>query len=96
MLQSLMCCSPHLLSLRERISINGQPIACRDFDELVSSGLEAAGASLGGVSHFEVMTALALRQFQQQKVGCCTSHPLVLARWHAPAFAIGCSRGRGG
>ncbi len=93
MLQSLMCRSPHLLSLRERISIDGQPIAGREFDELVSSGLEAAGASLGGVSHFEVMTALALRQFQQQKVG---SHRLVLARWHAPAVAIGCFRGRGG
>lgn len=64
--------SPHLLSLRERISIDGQPIAGQHFDQLVRGGLEAAAAapsaSPSSISHFEMMTALALRHFQQQKV----------------------------
>ena len=64
--------SPHLLSLRERIAINGRPITAEDFDGLVGRGLEAARASPdvapGRVSHFEMMTALALRHFQQQQV----------------------------
>lgn len=70
-------CSPHLLTLRERISIDGRPIASTDFDGLASAGVSAAQAALGdnysNVTHFEMVTALALRHFQQQKVNpaCC-------------------------
>jgi folylpolyglutamate synthase/dihydropteroate synthase len=65
--------SPHLLTLRERISIDGRPIGSTEFDGLASAGLSAARAALAdgfsSVTHFEMMTALALQHFQQQKVG---------------------------
>lgn len=66
-------CSPHLLTLRERISIDGRPIGSSDFDGLASAGMSAARAALAddfsSVTHFEMMTALALQHFHQQKVG---------------------------
>lgn len=64
--------SPHLMSLRERISVNGESISGKGFDALVSGGLTAARAAMGeqfsGISHFEMMTALALQHFKQQQV----------------------------
>lgn len=64
--------SPHLLSLRERISVDGQPISGQEFDALVSGGLTMARAAMGqqfsGISHFEMMTALALQHSKQQQV----------------------------
>lgn len=65
-------CSPHLLSLRERIMIDSHPISEADFDALASSSMAAVGpkSGAGPVSHFEMMTAMALQHFKDAKVDC--------------------------
>ena len=67
-----MWCSPHVTTLRERISIDGKAISEASFDGLISSleadlvrAREEEGSAL---SHFEVMTALAFKHFQDQQV----------------------------
>eukprot|EP00208_Stichococcus_sp_RCC1054_P008022 CAMPEP_0206150448 /NCGR_PEP_ID=MMETSP1473-20131121/38307_1 /ASSEMBLY_ACC=CAM_ASM_001109 /TAXON_ID=1461547 /ORGANISM="Stichococcus sp, Strain RCC1054" /LENGTH=505 /DNA_ID=CAMNT_0053547951 /DNA_START=112 /DNA_END=1630 /DNA_ORIENTATION=+ len=62
--------SPHLLSLRERIMIDSHPISEADFDALASSSMAAVGpkSGAGPVSHFEMMTAMALQHFKDAKV----------------------------
>ncbi len=64
-------CSPHVLTLRERVSINSEPISVADFDDLVrqqkQSLLRCREQEASALSHFEVMTALAFKHFQQQQ-----------------------------
>lgn len=62
--------SPHLVSLRERIAVNNKPIGQDDFDSLVAASLGQAAAARGlqRVSHFEMMTAVAVKHFTSQKV----------------------------
>lgn len=68
----IVFCSPHVTTLRERISINGQPIPETSFDDLirdVETKLVRSREEEGGaLSHFEVMTALAFTHFQGQQV----------------------------
>ena len=65
-------CSPHVTVLRERIAVNGQPISEAAFDALIAEqqpALEAAkGREGGALSHFEILTALAYRHFQDVQV----------------------------
>lgn len=68
--------SPHITSLHERISIGGAPISDAAFDALVARhgpAIEAAAereAAAGqALSHFEIVTALAFKHFQEQQVG---------------------------
>ncbi len=67
-----MFCSPHVTTLRERISIDGKAISEASFDGLISkseAGLVRARDEEGSaLSHFEVMTALAFKYFQDQQV----------------------------
>ncbi len=64
--------SPHVLSLRERISVDAEPISEAAFDDLVKQQeqtlLQCREQEASALSHFEVMTALAYKHFQQQKV----------------------------
>jgi dihydrofolate synthase/folylpolyglutamate synthase len=61
--------TPHLHTFRERIQLNLAPISEGDFAELVEAGqvavveAEHSHPELGGVTAFELVTALALRAF---------------------------------
>lgn len=73
-------CSPHVTTLRERIAVNGQPISEAAFDALIAAQqplLDRAREAEGGaLSHFEVLTALAYRHFQDAQVRrCCWPSP---------------------
>ena len=62
--------SPHLHSATERIRINGQPIAEREFAQVVASIWQTvddvgANGGYGGVTTFEAMTAMAFVHFRQ-------------------------------
>jgi dihydrofolate synthase/folylpolyglutamate synthase len=58
--------SPHLVSVRERIQIDRQPISEAGFAE----GMEAVRAAMteAPATFFEIMTGLALRHFAREKV----------------------------
>ena len=65
-------CSPHVSSIRERIAINAQPVSQAAFDALgeqhgfvVKSVQSEVNATL---THFEVLTALAMQHFQDTQV----------------------------
>ncbi len=65
--------SPHLLSPRERLRINGEMIPCEDFAALVTAikpvvEIVAGEDHLFGPSFFEVYTAMAFSYFAGQKV----------------------------
>jgi dihydrofolate synthase/folylpolyglutamate synthase len=63
--------SPHLVDVRERIRINGDPIGYQAFARLCQKVAEAGEAierQQGAISYFEVLTALALCYFQEQAV----------------------------
>jgi len=78
--------SPHVTTLRERLAVNGQPIAPAAFAALVQGAAEDVAAAQredARLSHFEALTALALRHFQQQQArlnGSTWSPP---RPWHA-------------
>lgn len=59
--------SPHIVSLEERVQLDGVPISAERFDGLVSNVLDAAGRvadELGeGPTQFEVLTAVAFLAF---------------------------------
>ena len=64
-------CSPHITTLRERISVDGRPITQPAFDALVEGSAEditAVRRDEAALSHFEAMTALALRHFKDEQV----------------------------
>ena len=86
-------CSPHVTTLRERIAVNGQPIPEAAFDALVAAQqplLDGARAAEGGaLSHFEVLTALAYRHFQDAEVlSGCQSTLLLSTKPHAKPDTI--------
>jgi dihydrofolate synthase/folylpolyglutamate synthase len=58
--------SPHLVSFRERIRVNGEPIA----EDAVVDGIDALGTQIARVdaTMFEAATALALDHFAQEGV----------------------------
>lgn len=65
-------CSPHVLSLHERIRIDGASVseqALQDAVQELYGALEAARRrEAGALSHFEVLTALSLHHFRQENV----------------------------
>ncbi|HYO43933.1 MAG TPA: Mur ligase family protein [Candidatus Limnocylindrales bacterium] len=59
---------PHLVTYRERIVVDGQPIAAADFARLVDDAIRAAdGLSrrLGPPTEFELLTAVMFRHFAE-------------------------------
>jgi dihydrofolate synthase/folylpolyglutamate synthase len=58
--------SPHLVSFRERIRINGRPISHSDVVRL--TGLLRSMVNRYSVTFFEAVTALALRYFEEKKI----------------------------
>jgi len=64
--------SPHLLSIRERIQVNGQPIAEDEFARLTGilkpevAAINKAG-KFGELTTFEILTALAFACFRDEK-----------------------------
>ena len=65
--------SPHLVTLRERIQVNGMPILKRELESVVSSmrpHVEAVDhdKTYGELSTFELLTAAAFMYFQQKAV----------------------------
>lgn len=63
--------SPHLIDLRERITINNHPIAYTHFTDAMSKVADAASrlpAKMGQLTFFEVITAAAFVHFAEQAV----------------------------
>jgi dihydrofolate synthase/folylpolyglutamate synthase len=60
--------SPHLVSVRERIQINREPIAKADFAEGMEAVRRAMEETRHGATFFEITTALALWNFAREKV----------------------------
>ncbi|MHC4992297.1 MAG: bifunctional folylpolyglutamate synthase/dihydrofolate synthase [Planctomycetota bacterium] len=60
--------SPHLIDLRERITVNGQPIPKPDFTELMRQAGEAAESAKVDATFFELMTVVAFKYFAEQAV----------------------------
>jgi dihydrofolate synthase/folylpolyglutamate synthase len=63
--------SPHLVSVRERVRVDAQPIPEAAFARLLARVRDAAetlDAGLGGLSYFEAVTALAFLYFAEQAV----------------------------
>ena len=59
---------PHLVTYRERIVVDGRPIAAADFARLVDEALPAAdrvARRLGPPTEFELLTAVMFRHFAQ-------------------------------
>ena len=67
--------SPHLLSIRERIQVDGQQISEDEFARLagrIEPEVEAVNTSgdLGELTTYEILTALAFMYFQERGVAC--------------------------
>ncbi|MCP3905157.1 MAG: bifunctional folylpolyglutamate synthase/dihydrofolate synthase [Planctomycetes bacterium] len=60
--------SPHLVDIRERITINGQQITRPEFADLMRQVAEAAAASDLDPNFFELLTAIAFKHFAEQAV----------------------------
>jgi dihydrofolate synthase/folylpolyglutamate synthase len=59
---------PHLVTYRERIVVDGQPIAAADFGRLVAEALPLAdrvARRLGQPTEFELLTAIMFRRFAE-------------------------------
>jgi len=59
--------SPHLLSVRERISVNGRPISERDFARLMTRTLAADPKKR--LTYFELLTSIAFQHFAERRCG---------------------------
>ena len=60
--------SPHLIDVRERITINNQPISRGDFTDLMQRIASAAAGAAIEPTFFEVLTAMAFKHFAEQAV----------------------------
>lgn len=60
--------SPHLVDIRERITINGQMVSHADFGRLVRLVEPIVGRLKPQPSYFDVLTAVAFKYFADQKV----------------------------
>ncbi len=60
--------SPHLVDIRERISINGEMISEADFGRLVRQVQPVASKLKPPATYFDVLTATAFKYFAEQKV----------------------------
>jgi len=60
--------SPHLMDLRERISINTAMVPCNDLTEIFREIAKIEPKIKAGLTFFEIMTAAALQYFADQAV----------------------------
>ncbi|MCH7799831.1 MAG: bifunctional folylpolyglutamate synthase/dihydrofolate synthase [Planctomycetes bacterium] len=60
--------SPHLIDIRERITINGRPIGKTDFTKLMRQVSAAAVKQRSAPTFFELLTAMAFRYFADEVV----------------------------
>jgi dihydrofolate synthase/folylpolyglutamate synthase len=60
--------SPHLIDVRERISINGQLISKAEFTDAIRAVAEASAAIGENPTFFEAVTAAAFKHFAEQAV----------------------------
>ena len=60
--------SPHLIDIRERVAINGQPIRRSDFTTLMKQVASAAAKQRIEPTFFELLTAMAFLYFAQEAV----------------------------
>jgi len=60
--------SPHLIDVRERIAINGQPISRPEFTEAVKRTAKAAASIDLQPTFFEMITAIGFQHFAEQAV----------------------------
>lgn len=60
--------SPHLIDVRERIAINGDPISRPDFTDLMRRTAEAVAKLPSEPTFFEIITAVAFQYFAEQAV----------------------------
>jgi dihydrofolate synthase/folylpolyglutamate synthase len=75
--------SPHLESINERISRNGEPIADGDLAAVLTDLVEIEGLLDRPPSYFELLTAAAFRWFSDQAVGAAVVEVGLLGRWDA-------------
>jgi len=77
---------PHLVSYRERVLVDGAPIAVGDFISIVGEVLDAADAVAGRhgpPTEFEVLTAAAFAHFADVAVDVAVVEVGVLGKWDA-------------
>lgn len=75
--------SPHLENVRERIQVDGEPIAEIDFADSVEAVAQAEGVAGVRPSYFEIMTAAAFRWFSDTAVDVAVVEVGMLGRWDA-------------
>jgi dihydrofolate synthase/folylpolyglutamate synthase len=59
--------SPHLLSIRERVAVDGRPISEADFARLMTRALRADPRKQ--LTYFELLTSIAFQYFAEKKCG---------------------------
>lgn len=59
--------SPHLLNVRERISVDGRPISEREFARLMKRALDADPKKR--LTYFELLTSVAFQHFAERRCG---------------------------
>ncbi len=62
--------SPHLVNVRERIRIDGNPVSEEDFDRLMRKVRDASESLQVRVSFFEALTLGCFLFFAEKRVGC--------------------------
>ena len=75
--------SPHLENVRERIQVDGEPIAEIDFADSIAAVANAEGIGTVRPSYFEIMTAAAFRWFSDDAVEVAVIEVGMLGRWDA-------------
>ncbi|MFC1807003.1 bifunctional folylpolyglutamate synthase/dihydrofolate synthase [Candidatus Omnitrophota bacterium] len=61
--------SPHLISIRERVKINGRPISEKDFSTIICDISKVVGKNrLRGLTFFEILTAATFIYFAKERV----------------------------
>lgn len=84
--------SPHLQSMRERISIDGEPLSEERFTEVyqdIAPYLEMIDAKVGKLSFFEVLTAMAFAAFADAPVDVAVVETGMGGTWDATNVADG-------
>src|SRR5690348_10596785 len=84
--------SPHLQSMRERISIDGEPLSEERFAEVyqdIAPYLELIDARVGKLSFFEVLTAMAFAAFADAPVDVAVVETGMGGTWDATNVADG-------
>lgn len=57
--------SPHLMTVRERISVDGKPVSEKDYARLTARAIKAEGKS--PLTYFELLTVIAFQYFAEKK-----------------------------